>query len=460
MRPTLVAIVVMLAVALVAGCGGSDSARGPLTPVLTTPPGGYPLEGELPGGQIVPVSPAAMPVAKPRRTSLPEAEPPPVAVAGVAEPGAEAPGKSPAASAFARQATADRSAAGSGAPSVGEPSPALAAELAMSSPPGTATGRPVADSRAGSADIVSPRLVDAVLAEVNGEVITREDILGPLRPQMAEWRRQMSAEAFDDRCRYFVDLRLRQAISERLVLQEAKSSLTDPEKEELEARLDQSEKDMASEAGSRHALDAKLKSQGSSVAQERGKERDRLLIQRLLRQKVAPDIQVTHSDLLNRYNQVRAERYEQPERVHLALILIQKGDSAGEDQARALARAVHQRAASGEDFAKLAAQFSHDPMAAKGGDWGLVTRGAFRIKEVDDALFALKGGEVGPLIETPQVFYIIKALQRQDARTVPFTEVQAKLEDEVRQAKFNEAVSKYIQQLYERSFVRVMMENL
>ena len=421
MRPTLVALVVMLAVALVAGCGNPDTARGPLTPVLSTPPGGYPLEGELPGGQIVPVSPAAMPVAKPRRTSLPEAEPAPV-------------------------------------PSVGKPSPALAAELAMSSPPGTAARSPVV--AAGSADIAAPRLVDAVLAEVNSEVITREDILGPLRPQMAEWRKTMSAEAFDDRCRYFVDLRLRQAISERLVLQEAKANLTDPEKEELEARLDQSAKDMASEAGSRHALEAKLKGQGSSIAQERDKEHDRLLIQRLLRQKVAPDVQVTHRDLLNLYNQVRAERYEQPARVHLALILIQKGDSAGEDQARALARAVHQRAASGEDFAKLAAQFSHDPMAAKGGDWGLVTRGAFRVKEVDDALFALKGGEVGPLIETPQVFYIIKALQRQDARTVPFTEVQAKLEDEVRQAKFNEAVSRYIQQLYERAYVRVMMENL
>ena len=451
MKQALPALVVMLAVALAAGCGNPDAARGPLTPVLTTPPGGYPLEGELPGGQIVPVSPEAMPVAQPRRTSLPEAEPPPVAVAGArdTEPGAEAPGKSPAASA-----------AGSGTSSVGEPSPALAAELAMSPPPGTATDRPVADSRAGSADIASPRLVDAVLAEVNNEVITREDILGPLRPQMAEWRRTMSAEAFDSRCRYQVDLRLRQAISERLVLQEAKASLTDSEKEELEARLDQSEKDRASEAGSRHALEAKLKGQGSSIAQEREKQHDRFLIQRLLRQKVAPDVEVTHSDLLNLYNQVRAERYEQPERVHLALILIRKGDSATEDQARALARAVHQRAVSGEDFAKLASTYSHDPMAAKGGDWGFVTRGAFRIKEVDDALFALKGGEVGPLVEIPQAFYIIKALQRQDARTVPFTEVQAKLEDEIRQAKFNEAVSNYIQQLYERSFVRVVMENL
>jgi len=419
MKQVLLSLAAGLGLALASGCGNPDAARGPLTPVLTTPPGGYPLEGELPGGQIVPVSPEAMPVAQPRRTSLPEAEPPPVAVA-----------------------------------SARDTDPASAYEPA---PPPAARSPVVA---AGSADIVSPRLVDAVLAEVNGEVITREDILGPMRPQMAEWRREMSAEAFDSRCRYQVDLRLRQAISERLVLQEAKASLTDPEKEELEARLDQSEKDMASEAGSRHALEGQLKGQGSSMAQEREKQRDRFLIQRLLRQKVAPDIQVTHSDLLNLYNQVRAERYEQPERVHLALILIQKGDSATEDQARALAQAVHQRAASGEDFAKLAAQFSHDPMAAKGGDWGLVTRGAFRIKEVNDVLFALKGGEVGPLIETPQVFYIIKALQRQDARTVPFTEVQAKLEDEVRQAKFNEAVSNYIQQLYERSYVRVMMDNL
>ena len=463
MKKVLLSLVAGLGLALASGCGGPDSARGPLTPVMTGPPGGYPLESELPGGQIVPVAPAAMPVAKPRRTTLPEAEPGPGAVATA--PAAES---EPAPA--ARRASAIRTPPAEVGQTPADERPSVALRLA-SSPGGPASGgsggqgdsehgRGVAVAASAGPGAPGPRLVDAVLAEVNGEVITREEILGPMRPQMEQWRKAMSAEEFENRCRYNVDLRLRQAISERLVLQEAKASLTEQEKQELDARLDQVEKDMASQAGSRHALEAKLKGQGSSIAQERDKQRDRFLIQRLLRQKVATNVRVTHSELLDYYNRVRAERYEQPARIRLALILLQKGDSAGDSQARALARAVHQRAASGEDFAKLASNFSSDPMASKGGDWGFVTRGAFRIKEVDDALFALKGGEVGPLVETPQAFYIVKALERQDARTVPFTEVQAKIEEEVSQAKFNEAVSNYIQQLYEKSYVRVMMDNL
>jgi parvulin-like peptidyl-prolyl isomerase len=166
---------------------------------------------------------------------------------------------------------------------------------------------------------------------------------------------------------------------------------------------------------------------------------------------------VTHGELLALYNQVRRERYEQPLRVRLGLVTIKKSQS---DQAQALAQVVRQRAAAGEDFARLAERYSHDPMASKGGDWGLVTQGALKEKAVEGALFGLAAGQVSPVLETADAFCIVKALERQEARTVPFTEVQGALEDEIRDRKYNEMVSKYIQQLYGRSYVRVMLDNL
>jgi parvulin-like peptidyl-prolyl isomerase len=99
-------------------------------------------------------------------------------------------------------------------------------------------------------------------------------------------------------------------------------------------------------------------------------------------------------------------------------------------------------------------------MASKGGDWGLITRGSFRVKEVDDVLFGLQAGEVGPLVETEEAFYIVKAVARQEGRTIPFTEVQPALDEEIRDKKYNEMVAKYIQEVYERSYVHVMMDNL
>ncbi len=303
-------------------------------------------------------------------------------------------------------------------------------------------------------------LVDTVLAEVNGEVITREDILGPLRPQMEQWRKEGSTEAFESRCREVIYLKLREAVSRLLVVQEAKAKLTEQEKEEVEATLGQTLKTLVAQSGSAQALEEKLKGDGSTLEEEKGKERDRLTVQRYLREKIAPTVHVTHSDLLNLYNEVRAERYVVPTRARLALVMIKKSEFPDTAQARALAVAVHERATRGEDFARLAARYSRDAVAEKGGDWGLVTKGSFRVKAVDEVLFGLQGGQVGPLVEADDAFYVVKALEVQPGRTVPFTEVQDELENEIRDRKYNETVSKYINDLYQRSYVRIMMDNL
>jgi len=309
-------------------------------------------------------------------------------------------------------------------------------------------------------DADSLLLVDAVLAEVNGEVITREDILGPVRPQMHKWRQEYSDEAFRSRCRQVIDMRLKEEISRRLVVQQAEAELSDEEKEQIDVTLGKMLKDLAAEAGSTLLLEERLKQRGSSLEERRQEQRRRLLVQRYLHKKIGPDIHITHSELLNYYNQVRAERYVRPTRVRLGLITIRKAESASPEDARALAGAVRKRAAGGEDFGRLARRYSHGPMAEKGGDWGFITRGSLRVKAVDEALFSLKAGQVGPVVETDEAFHVVKALEREDGRTVPFTEAQDELEDEIRDRKFNEKVDRYIRDLYERGYVRVMTDNL
>ena len=303
-------------------------------------------------------------------------------------------------------------------------------------------------------------LVNTVLAEVNGEVITREDILGPLRPQMDQWRKEYSPEAFRSRCRQVIDLRLREEISRRLVVQEAEAELSDQEKEQIDLTLGRMVKTLTAEAGSTLALEEKLRERGSSLEEQRKQQRSQLLVQAYLRKKIGPDIHVTHSELMNRYREVREERYVKPTRVRLGLITLKKSQAAGEAEARALAQAVRERAAAGEDFARLARRYSQGPMAENGGDWGYIAAGSFRVQTVDEAAFALPQGGVGPVVEADDVFYVVKALERQDGRTVPFTEVQDEIEAEIRDRKYNEKVQRYIQDLYERGYVRVMVDNL
>jgi parvulin-like peptidyl-prolyl isomerase len=91
---------------------------------------------------------------------------------------------------------------------------------------------------------------------------------------------------------------------------------------------------------------------------------------------------------------------------------IKKHPELDTTQARAKAEDVLKRARGGEDFAKLATEFSGDPGSKdKGGDLGWFGRGQM-VAQFDMAAFALQPGQISDIVETEFGFHIIKLLER------------------------------------------------
>jgi peptidyl-prolyl cis-trans isomerase C len=105
------------------------------------------------------------------------------------------------------------------------------------------------------------------------------------------------------------------------------------------------------------------------------------------------------------------------------------------------AKEIYDKIGKGEDFAKLAADYSQDPGSkADGGKLGYFTKGQM-VKEFEDAAFALKEGEVSKPVQSKFGWHIIKVDDRRTKPLPTFDEVKGQIVDSMVQQKGQQAAA-------------------
>ena len=191
----------------------------------------------------------------------------------------------------------------------------------------------------------------------------------------------------------------------------------------------------------------------ADIKEQLGYVVDSYLTQEYLAKVVTAGVSAS-DDEIRKYYQEHGNELMQPEEATVRHILIASvKDDPADSKAKARSRAeeVLKRLGQGEDFARLAGEYSDDQnSSSKGGLLTPITPGGTNSEEFEKAVFSLKAGKTSDIITTAYGFHILKLEKHSDKRQIPFSEareaIAGLLKNELEQKKIREFVDQVIRE--------------
>ena len=302
-----------------------------------------------------------------------------------------------------------------------------------------------------------PNVVGTVVAVVNGDIITKEEVLSELRPQLhrIDSDASLTPAGKEAKRRELISSMLILKVERLLALQQAKRVITLEQEQLIETDVDSIVKDTIRFVGTAAQLEGELAEKGQTIDKQRQAAMDDRRIQMLLAREVDAHVYVSPAQMQVYYEGHRAD-YGEKARVKIRQIFLNKDNYASTQAAADKGRDLLKRIRNGEDFGKLAEQYSDGPYAKSGGLWEFVTEGsgAFR-PEVARVAFRLGAKQVSGVITSEIGVHLIKAEDVRPARTAPFAEVQDEIAVKLREEKRRDLYREFIKKLWDRSYVDI-----
>jgi peptidyl-prolyl cis-trans isomerase C len=214
---------------------------------------------------------------------------------------------------------------------------------------------------------------------------------------------------------------LERLIEQELILQHALASGVEVTEEELNARIEE----LKGFAGGEERFQQILAENNATMDDVRRDMRSNLIVQEFVEKRRSELSSVTDTDVQGYYDSHPEEFGPKPQ-VHAQHILIRTAPEMSEEDkaaARTRAEGLAKQARQGADFAALAEKHSEDPTATQNrGDLGWFSRGSM-VPPFEEAVFAMKPGEVSDVVETQFGYHVIKLLEAGQTEGMPFEQV-------------------------------------
>ena len=207
------------------------------------------------------------------------------------------------------------------------------------------------------------------------------------------------------------------------------------------------------QAPSEEAFSRRLTARGLTPEKFRAQMVEQGVCEQVVDRELKSKVTVTAEDAKKFYEE-NAARFEQPEQVRAAHVLISTKDSAGGQdlsdaqklEKKKLAEKVLTRAKAGEDFAKLAKEFSEDPGSKDQGGEYTFPRGQM-VPEFEAAAFSLKTNQVSDIVTTQFGYHIIKTYEKLPGQKMEYAKVEAQIKDRLQFMEVQKQLPDFLEKL-------------
>ena len=302
-------------------------------------------------------------------------------------------------------------------------------------------------------DVASARTIERIVAVVNRRIILLSELNERLKPMMPQVKRIPDKTARAQQLDQLKRQMLKNMVDEKLIFQEArklKLSISD-------ADLERAVKDVMRRNNlTRKDLEKALAQEGKTItAYKQTILKPQLLRMRVINVQVRSRVSVTNDEIRALYQKnMRKLGVETKVRARHIFILVPEGASLVKIKERKQhIAALAQRAKKGEDFAKLATKYSQDPVTRlDGGDLKYFGRGTLP-SNVENAVFAMKKGDISGPLRTDRGFHVILLVDRKESQAVPLGQIKRKLRQELYGRKMEKATLAWLAEVRRKAHI-------
>ncbi len=298
-------------------------------------------------------------------------------------------------------------------------------------------------------------VVERIVALVNNQVITLSELEEMGKPVLDQVRQTGLPAEREERLKKARREVLDHLIESKLLEEEMKKRKIEVPERDVDAAI----KDVLK--GSKLTEDELKKTlarQGMTFAAYRQKVRDELGKMRLVGREIKSKVVIEDEEVRKRYRE-NPEKYSDPLEVKIQQVFFPLPKNATKDQVATVQRealTILERARRGDDFTQLAKVYSRGPEASEGGVLGYFKKNEL-VRELEEAGFKLKPGEISDLVRSSVGFHILKVLDRKGGAPRPFAEVQNRIRDEAIQEESEKKFDDWMKELKSKAYIEIRL---